>query len=176
MWKPFSKSCYPQASLMKLYRFAIIFEEYYHNFTLSFPFCGMISKKEHFCLHFKCVWVRFRFMIVFGLESSVVSFNSVANFQPLCDLTNALTLIHHDESIRDHRMCQHQQNGWRYALVIHFYGFTCVLIKLRVRLCSRRDFHFLSACVSSYWIRNKISLHFGQMPKLKEYELLSLIY
>lgn len=72
------------------------------------------------------------------------------NFQLFSDLTSALTLIHFDENIRDHRMCQHQQNDRRYALVIHFYGFTCVLIKLREYDCARDEifiFSRLGSCV-----------------------------
>lgn len=160
-----------QASLMKLYRFAIIFDEYYHNFSLSFPFCGMISKKEIFASISNVwklgSWKRREAIICshpflkkkqpeafFNIFFSVVLWRADLSviYQFSSDLTTALTLIRRDENIRDHRMCQHQQNDRRYALVIHFYGFTCVLIKLGEYDCARDEifsFSLDSARVSS---------------------------
>lgn len=52
-------------------------------------------------------------------------------------------------------MCQHQQNDRRYALVIHFYGFTCVLIKLREWDCARDEIFILPRLGSCVFLMDK---------------------
>jgi hypothetical protein len=79
------------------------------------------------------------------------------------------------------RICQHQQRhrGYVYALVIHFYGSTCVLEETSVSLVSdplRRVCRLNGEKYKFLLLLLRLWSDAQKNTEFREYELLSLIY
>lgn len=160
---------------MKLYRFAIIFDEYYHNFSLSFPFCGMISKKEIFA-SISNVWKLGSWK---RREAIICSHPFLEKKQPeaffniffLCSFVESRSACYLPIFQRPNNCTYPNLSWWKHSRSSHVptstkrptlcfsNSFLWIYLRFnktwRVRLCSRRDFLIFSRLGSCVVLMDK---------------------